>query len=206
MAPVDIPVDTTYWRISTEGKTDRADTLVRPPSSSSNVVVSTTPGAWLYGSTSKTTVRTIRSEGTTSRYSPVNGASVPSTTLIHRHRPPGRTSICATVVDDPCGPHHCGMCSASVIAVHTSSRGASKTRSTNSSAPSVAMVVVPSPSSCLITGLLPSVRSAEPVEAVVALAEGLPVLPHPPRHLPHRLGPQPARAPLRLPALLDPPR
>src|SRR2546429_2160573 len=162
MAPVDIPVDTTYWRISTEGKTDRADTLVRPPSSSSNVVVSTTPGAWLYGSTSKTTVRTIRSEGTTSRYSPVNGASVPSTTLIHRHRPPGRTSICATVVDDPCGPHHCGMCSASVIAVHTSSRGASKTRSTNSSAPSVAMVVVPSPRSCLITGLLPSVCSGAP--------------------------------------------
>src|SRR5437764_14943579 len=44
------------------------------------------------------------------------------------HSPPGRTSICCMVVRKPRGPNHCAMCCGSVHTVHTSSRGASKTR------------------------------------------------------------------------------
>src|SRR5207244_9512256 len=48
--------------------------------------------------------------------------------MTKRHTPPGFTSILWVVVVKPFGPHHSPMCSGSVHAFHTSSRGASKTR------------------------------------------------------------------------------
>ncbi len=51
-------------------------------------------------------VRTIRSGGTTSRYSPRNGTSSPPLVwLMKLQRPPVRTSISTTVVVSPWGPH-----------------------------------------------------------------------------------------------------
>src|SRR5213594_1149875 len=48
--------------------------------------------------------------------------------MTKRQTPPGFTSILWVVVVKPFGPHHSPMCSGSVHAFHTSSRGASKTR------------------------------------------------------------------------------
>src|SRR6266852_9842886 len=48
--------------------------------------------------------------------------------MTKRQTPPGFTSILWVVVVKPFGPHHCPMCSGSVHAFHTSSRGASNTR------------------------------------------------------------------------------
>src|SRR5712664_339348 len=48
--------------------------------------------------------------------------------MTKRQTPPGFTSILWVVLVKPFGPHHSPMCSGSVHAFHTSSRGASKTR------------------------------------------------------------------------------
>src|SRR5579871_3650853 len=74
-------------------------------------------------------VKTNRSGGTISRYSPTHGYSPPSGARITiRQAPPTRTSASQTELVQPLGPHHLAKCAGSVQALNTSSRGASKTR------------------------------------------------------------------------------
>src|SRR5882762_4788577 len=54
--------------------------------------------------------------------------SPPDVCVMNRHWPPGRTSIFLTSVASRAKPHHLGMRSGSVIASHTTSRGASNLR------------------------------------------------------------------------------
>src|SRR5882762_4402988 len=54
--------------------------------------------------------------------------SPPDVCVMNRHWPPGRTSIFLTSVASLAKPHHLGMRSGSVIASHTTSRGASNLR------------------------------------------------------------------------------
>src|SRR5712692_4860152 len=66
-----------------------------------------------------------------SRYSPRNAYLEPSGCVAtKRHFPPGLTSILSTVVVSLRGPHHCEMSFGSVIALYTTSRGASNSRAT----------------------------------------------------------------------------
>src|SRR5713101_4428897 len=72
---------------------------------------------------------TRRSGTTTSRYLPLKACSPPSgARWTKRQPPPGLTSIFSTVVVRYDGPHHFGTRSGSLIALNTSSRGASNTR------------------------------------------------------------------------------
>src|SRR5207245_8264378 len=71
---------------------------------------------------------TIRTRGTTSRYSPWKPNSFPSASRwTNRQVPPGRRSIFSTTVEYFLGPHQRGISFGFVHAFHTSSRGASKT-------------------------------------------------------------------------------
>src|SRR6266446_216889 len=103
----------------------RTVSFVLPPSSANVTVVSS---SWP-GRLSRIAVKTMRSFRTISRYTPWNGLSLPSGPRItKRYAPPVRKSISQPGSVNPCGPHHCTICSCSVHALHTSSRGASKTR------------------------------------------------------------------------------
>src|SRR5207247_1946204 len=105
-------------------KTDLCVTFVLPRISSNTALSTRTcPGI-----PSNSKVSTIRSKGTTSRYSPWKPNSFPSASRwTNRQVPPGRTSIFSTTVVYFLGPHQRGISFGFVHAFHTSSRGASKT-------------------------------------------------------------------------------
>jgi hypothetical protein len=78
---------------------------------------------------SNTSVETIRSFGTISRYSPWNATSAPSLAVIaERQRPPTRRSISATVSSPWFPAHHRFTSSGVVYTWNTSRAGASNSR------------------------------------------------------------------------------
>src|SRR6266566_280563 len=123
-APSSIPEASIPSRSSTVAKTDFCVTFVLPRMSSNTALSTRTrPGI-----PSNSKVSTIRSKGTTSRYSPWKPYSFPSASRwTNRQVPPGRTSIFSTTVEYFLGPHQRGISFGFVHAFHTSSRGASKT-------------------------------------------------------------------------------
>src|SRR2546422_10510870 len=123
-APSSIPDATIPSRSSTVAKRAFWVTLVFWPTSSNTALSTRTcPGI-----PSNSKVSTIRSKGTTSRYSPWKPYSFPSASRwTNRQVPPGRTSIFSTTVVYFLGPHQRGISFGFVHAFHTSSRGASKT-------------------------------------------------------------------------------
>src|SRR5918994_608761 len=96
------------------------------PSASANVTVFT---ASTSGMPSKTSVATIRSFGTISRYSPWKAASNPSSvTITYRQVPPTRRSTSATVTSPRFPLHQRPTNSGSVHALYTRCLGASNSR------------------------------------------------------------------------------
>src|SRR5437867_1245367 len=123
--PDSMPDCTMPSRSSFDAKTVQIVSFVLPPRSS-NVAVST--ATWP-GVPSNSNVEETRSGGDTSRYSPWNPNSVPSSAReTYRHLPPGRTSMTSTVVGYRAGPHHSGISFGSQNALNTRSRGALNTR------------------------------------------------------------------------------
>src|SRR6476619_6338370 len=165
------PVSPTTWHVIS----------VRPPRSA-NVIVT-------IRSMSRSR-QTSRSGSTTSRKVPPDGNPLPSSseTIVTSNVPPGRTSMVTvdTGVVNPRGPNQRETCSGSVHAVHTSWRGASKTRVIVNSRPMGGMSVI----APLLDGAQVIV---EPVEAAL---EELPVALQPAGGVLERTPAQTGRPPL----------
>src|SRR5687767_6290085 len=120
------PIFSCASRSASDQCNTRAVYFVFPGPASSNVSTAVMKGL-SDGSHALTnaSVKTRRSFFTTSRYTPALGKSFPCgsriTTMLV---PPGRTSICASDVDQGLGANHCLRISGSVHAWYTFSRGA----------------------------------------------------------------------------------
>src|SRR5260221_14781192 len=117
--------------------------------------------------------------------------------------PPGLTSIFSIVVVKPRGPHQCTTCRGSVIACHTSSRGASKFRVMTISRLAVSSMVLFS--RCFILFLLFLQFAQIIVQTVKAFFPEKAVVFHPGGDFLERPCPETAGAPLRVPAACDQP-
>src|SRR5262245_14987729 len=204
-APPSIPDSTIASRASTDWWRDWATYLVLPPVSSS---VSVSSATWP-GAPSNSNVWTIRCGATTSWYTPRNPYTLSSSLWVNRHRPPGRTSIWSTTVSSRRGPHHLGTRSGSVIALNTTSRGASKTRvMTMSCRPgsitnSVSLMVC---SSLDVVDVLDVLDAPDfLVEPVKPVARDIPIALDPVRSDPEGCDLQAAGPPLRVTAAGDQP-
>src|SRR5205085_11067774 len=116
------------------------------------------------------------------------------------HTPPGRTSICCMVVRNPRGPHHCTMCRGSVHIVHTSSRGASKTR-----LPAISRSLSTAALATMFLFLLFLQLLQVFVESIETFLPELAVVIHPAGHFFQRPGVELAGTPLRVAAARDEP-
>src|SRR5918994_6231527 len=127
--PASMPESMIASRTSLLGACTRFVTVVRP-STSVNVTVFSVPSSGApAGMPSKTSVVTIRSFGTISRYSPWKPTSTPSQiTITYRHRPPTRRSISATVTSPRFAFHQRLTSSGVVHALYTRCLGASNSR------------------------------------------------------------------------------
>src|SRR5712691_10421876 len=114
-----------------------------------------------------------------------------------RWRPPTRKSISHVGTVKPVGPYQRMNCSGSVHARHTSSSGASKTRSTAGPCASVPTGTL---SLAVIASLLLLHLLQVYIEPIEALVPEPPVLLHPVVDLFERARLEPARAPLRVAA------
>src|SRR5215217_6496580 len=123
--PASIPESMTASRSSLLACCVRIVSVVRPSASVSVSVFRASPS----GMPSYTSVETIRSFGTISRYSPWKATSnPPSVTITYRHMPPTRRSISATFIS-PRWPLHQRLTSSGVVhALYTRCLGASNSR------------------------------------------------------------------------------
>src|SRR5258706_15439318 len=115
--------------------------------------------------------------------------------------PPGLTSIFSIVVVKPRGPHQCTTCRGSVIACHTSSRGASKFRVMTISRSAVSSMVLFSRFFILFLLFLQFAQII--VQTVKAFFPEKAVVFHPGGDFLERLRSEPAGAPLRMPSAGD---
>src|SRR5215217_901167 len=192
--PASIPESMTASRSSLLACCVRIVSVVRPSASVSVSVFRASPS----GMPSYTSVATIRSFGTISRYSPWKAASNPSSvTITHRHAPPTCRSISATVTS-PRFPLHQRLTSSGVVhALYTRCLGASNSRviricsSVGSVTVALPLPVTSTPFLLPLEVLEHGVHSVEPLrpEALVAqhpIVDGLerprvqPVHPPPP--------------------------
>src|ERR671911_373375 len=127
--PASMPESMIASRTSLLGACTRFVTVVRP-STSVNVTVFSVPSSGApAGMPSKTSVVTIRSFGTISRYSPWKPTSTPSQiTITYRHTPPTRRSISATVTSPRFAFHQRVTSSGVVHALYTRRLGALNSR------------------------------------------------------------------------------
>src|SRR5215217_6417011 len=192
--PASIPESMTASRSSLLACCVRIVSVVRPSASVSVSVFRASPS----GMPSYTSVATIRSFGTISRYSPWKAASNPSSfTITYRQVPPTRRSISATVTS-PRFPLHQRLTSSGVVqALYTRCLGASNSRviricsSVGSVTVALPLPVTSTPFLLPLEVLEHGVHSVEPLrpEALVAqhpIVDGLerprvqPVHPPPP--------------------------
>src|SRR5215217_2415059 len=123
--PGSIPESMTASRSSLLACCARIVSVVRPSASVSVSVFRASPS----GMPSYTSVETIRSFGTISRYSPWKATSdPPSVTITYRHAPPTRRSISAIVISPRFPLHQRLMSSGVVHALYTRCLGASNCR------------------------------------------------------------------------------
>src|SRR6185437_3785696 len=135
--------------------------------------------------------------------------SVPSgPCIVLFQTPPGRTSISSTVSVKPYGPHHFTICSGSVHASQTSSRGASKTRviTTSRSAPNVGAASGPLVLPAATRRLLSLQGSQVFIQTIEAFEPETPIALDPVSNLFQRRRAQSAGAPLRVSLSYDEPR
>src|SRR5580704_16061038 len=124
--------------------------------------------------------------------------------MTNAQRPPGLTSMTRVVRVKPRGPYQRAMCSRSVHILHTSARGARKTRVaviSRSTVVSTASLLVMSMLLLLALKLLEVI-----VQAVEALVPEAPVVIEPPGRVPERTRPEPAGPVLGVAAPRDEPR
>src|SRR3989337_1539539 len=206
-------------------------TFVLPPSRSSRGTVTIVSidipsgipycdgGTALPSASEGDSVATNRSSGTISRYTPAVWYSCPSGDCMPiKRRTPTCRSISQTCDVIPAGPYQRMKCSGSVHARHTSSRGASNTRSITTPSSAVPTGVLSPAALVRLLATLSSFQSilmpaigrrpqlqfaqviVQPIEAFFPeLAVAFP----PVRHLLQRRGRKPARPPLRVTASLD---
>src|SRR2546430_12691244 len=116
-----------------------------------------------------------------------------------RKAPPGRTSIVQDGVVKPCGPHQRTSRSASVQALKTRGRGASKTRAMTSSRSAAVLALPPAAMSPPFRLQLAQIV----LQAIEALVPETAIVLQPVGGLLERSRLEPARPPLRLAAARD---